>query len=71
MPERPNGVVLKTTVGQLTVGSNPTPSAMTNAPLIVLDANSPRPPFEQVRSQLANAIAAGALAPEAAVAADP
>ena len=27
MPERPNGVVLKTTVGQLTGGSNPSPSA--------------------------------------------
>ena len=27
VPERTNGVVLKTTVGQLTVGSNPTPSA--------------------------------------------
>src|SRR4051794_23955621 len=27
MPERPNGVVLKTTVGRPTVGSNPTPSA--------------------------------------------
>lgn len=28
MPERPNGVVLKTTVGKLTGGSNPSPSAL-------------------------------------------
>jgi DNA-binding transcriptional regulator YhcF (GntR family) len=64
MPERPNGVVLKTTVGQLTVGSNPTPSAMADAPLLAVDPDSRRPPFEQVRSQLAGAIALGALAPE-------
>jgi DNA-binding transcriptional regulator YhcF (GntR family) len=64
MPERPNGVVLKTTVGQLTVGSNPTPSAMADAPRLEVDPESPRPPFEQVRSQLAGAISSGALAPE-------
>jgi DNA-binding transcriptional regulator YhcF (GntR family) len=37
---------------------------MTDAPLVVLDAQSPVPPFEQVRSRLASAIAAGAIAPE-------
>ena len=64
MPERPNGVVLKTTVGQLTEGSNPSPSAMPDALVLALDPRSTVPPFEQVRSQLANAIASGTLAAE-------
>jgi DNA-binding transcriptional regulator YhcF (GntR family) len=57
-------VVLKTTVGQLTEGSNPSPSAMAHAPLPVVDPASSVPPFEQVRAQLADAIGSGALAAE-------
>jgi DNA-binding transcriptional regulator YhcF (GntR family) len=64
MPERPNGVVLKTTVGQLTEGSNPSPSAMPDSLVLAVDPSSTAPPFEQVRSQLANAISTGALAAE-------
>jgi GntR family transcriptional regulator len=64
MPERPNGVVLKTTVGQLTEGSNPSPSAMSASHQLAVDPDSSRPPFEQVRTQLSDAIASGALGAE-------
>ena len=37
---------------------------MADPPLITVDADSSLPPFEQVRNQLASAIASGALAPE-------
>jgi uncharacterized protein YjbI with pentapeptide repeats len=47
MPERPNGVVLKTTVGQLTEGSNPSPSAMNRQPFREhLPPLPPEPPSE-------------------------